>query len=159
MHLVVDNMNEFSRHLRDNGIKLPRAPVPAGNYRATVELGNLLFISGQLPLRDGVLIYKGQLGNELTIDEGKAAAELCALNLLSQLAKAIKQGNFRQLVKLEGFINCTASFTEHAAVLDGASDLLSGILSEKAGHTRTVAGCASLPLGAAIELSAIVQLD
>lgn len=152
-------MVDIKQALEANGKFLPRAPNPVGNYRATIGVGKLLFISGQLPLRDGILIYKGQLGKDLTTEEGNAAAELCALNLLSHIANSLQQHKLRQIVKIEGFINCSASFIEHAEVLDGASQLLSNILMEKSGHVRTVTGCNSLPLGAAVEITAIAELE
>ncbi|MFK5914664.1 MAG: RidA family protein [Woeseiaceae bacterium] len=152
-------MRDIKQILEDYGIILPQAPMPAGNYRATIEVGKLMFISGQLPFRDGKLIYKGQLGKELTIKEGNAAAELCALNLLSHMSNSLQQHKLKKIVKIEGFINCRESFTEHAEVLNGASDFLSKTLFEKAGHIRTVVGCNSLPLGAAIEIAAIVEFE
>ena len=152
-------MRDIKQILEDDGIILPQAPMPVGNYRATIDAGKLMFISGQLPLRDGKLIYKGQLGKQLTIEEGKAAAELCALNLLSHITNSLQQHNLKQIVKIEGFINCNESFTEHAEVLNGASDLLTKTLAEKAGHIRTVVGCSGLPLGATIEIAAIIELE
>jgi len=152
-------MSDIKQNLKSNGIILPQTPAAAGNYIATTIAGNLMFISGQLPFRDGKLIYKGQLGKELTTEDGKAAAGLCALNLLSQITSSLKQYTLKQIVKIEGFINCSESFSEHATVLNGASDLLSKALLEKSGHIRTVMGCNSLPLGAAIEISAIIELE
>ena len=152
-------MGNIEQVLEGYGITLPQAPMPVGNYQATINVGKLMFISGQLPFRDEQLIYKGQLGKELTTEDGKAAAELCALNLLSHLSNSLQQYKLKQIVKIEGFINCSESFTEHAEVLNGASDLLSKILLEKAGHIRTVVGCSSLPLGAAIEITAIAELE
>jgi len=112
-------MKDIKHILEDHGITLPHAPMPIGNYRAVVNVGQLIFISGQLPIRDGKLMYKGQLGKELTIEEGKAAAELCALNLLSHLTNSLRQYKLKQIIKIEGFINCNESFTEHAEVLNG----------------------------------------
>lgn len=152
-------MKDIKQILEDYGIILPQAPMPVGNYRATTGAGKLIFISGQLPFRDGKLIYKGQLGKELTTEEGKAEAELCALNLLSHIKSSLQQHELKKIVKIEGFINCSESFTEHAEVLNGASDLLSKALFEKAGHIRSVVGCSSLPLGAAIEIAAIAELE
>jgi len=152
-------MLNIKQALEDNKKVLPQAPIPIGNYQATVGTGKLIFISGQLPLRNGKLIYKGKLGKELTTEEGRTAAELCALNLLSHMKTTLKNHNLKQVVKIESFINASESFIEHAQVLDGASDLLFNILSDKAGHTRTVMGCTSLPLDAAIEIAAIIELE
>ncbi len=147
----------------DAGLTLPQAPGPVGNYQATISTDNLLFISGQLPLSNGELIYTGALGQDLTAEEGKSAAELCALNLLSQLDqaledRALEDRALKSIVKVEGYINACESFTEHAAVLNGASDLLFNVLGDKAGHIRTVIGCSSLPMNAAVEVSIIAEL-
>lgn len=152
-------MQDIKKTLEDHGIMPSQAPMPVGNYRATIDVGKLMFISGQLPFKDGKLIYKGQIGKEFTFEEGKSAAELCALNLLSHIINCPTQHKLKKIVRIEGFINCSALFTEHAEVLNAASDLLSKALSEKAGHVRTVIGCRSLPLGAAIEIAAIVELE
>lgn len=142
-----------------NELILPQAPAPVGNYRAVISTEKLLFISGQLPFKDNKLIFKGKLGQELTTEDGIKAAELCALNILSQVCKSPHQQKFKRIIKIEGFINCTESFTDHARVLNGASDLLSNVLSDNEGHVRTVIGCSSLPLGAAIEISAIAEIE
>lgn len=152
-------MNELIHLLAAHGLVLPTAPTPVGAYLATTHAGKWVYISGQLPIRDGKLLFKGQIGEELTVEEGYAAAELCALNLLSQFEKHFSFNKLRQVIKIEGFINCCEGFDAHATVLNGASDLLSKILGDRAGHTRAVMGCTSLPLGAAIEVAAIVELE
>jgi len=151
-------VNDIKQALKANGIVLPQAPEPAGHYWATTLQGKLLFISGQLPFRNGTLIYQGQVGKTLTTEEGHVAAQLCALNILSHINNILEPHKLKQIIKIEGFINCTA-FTEHAQVLDGASQLLSKTFLEKAGHVRTVMGCNSLPLGAAVEIAAIAELE
>ncbi len=143
----------------NNGYRLPQAPTPVGNYLATINAGNLLFISGQMPINNGELIYKGRLGDELNIEQGTKAAQLCALNLLSQIDSSIGARKLKSVVKIEGYINASESFTEHAAVLNGASDLLRKVLGDKSGHIRTVIGCSSLPMGAAVEIAAIVEVN
>jgi len=135
------------------------APTPVGAYEAIIKTGKIFYISGQLPIKNGKLLYKGKLGKDLSIEEGYAAAELCALNLLSQLGSNLQQYKVKQIIKIEGAINCCESFTLHADILNGASNLLSKILLDKSGHTRTVIGCNSLPLNAAIEISAIIEVE
>jgi enamine deaminase RidA (YjgF/YER057c/UK114 family) len=152
-------MNKLKQALKENQLSLPQAPTPVGAYLATIQSGNLLYVSGQLPIKNGTLLYKGQIGKNLTLEEGYAAAELCALNLLSQLEQELDGSKLRRIIKIEGFINCCASFNAHAEVLNGASNLLSKLLAGRAGHIRTVLGCTSLPLDAAIELSAIVEIE
>lgn len=151
-------MSTIKQLLTNTGLILPQAPTPVGAYRATMTSGKLLYVSGQFPFRTGSLEYKGQLGKDMTTEEGYQAAELCALNLLSQINKNHYDKKIIQLIKLDGFINCCASFEEHAQVLDGATNLISNVLGEHAGHTRTVSGCNSLPHGAAVEISAIIEL-
>jgi len=139
------------------GLNLPLAPTPVGAYSATVRSKNLLYISGQLPFKNSELIYKGKIGQNLTIEEGYEAAKLCALNIVSQMENNLQENNFKRIIKIEGFINCSNSFEQHAEVLNGASDLLSKLFLKKAGHVRTVMGCNSLPLNAAVEISALIE--
>ena len=140
------------------GLNLPSAPTPVGAYSATIRSKNLLYISGQLPFKNSKLIYKGKIGQDLTIEEGYEAAKLCALNILSQMENNLQENTFKRIIKIEGFINCNNSFEQHAKVLDGASDLLSKLFFKKAEHVRTVVGCNSLPLNAAIEITALVEI-
>lgn len=152
-------MLDLKHILIAQGLSLPQAPTPVGAYCATIQSGKLFFVSGQFPFKNGKLLYKGQLGKELTTEEGYKAAELCALNLLSQLNENLNEEKIKQIVKVEGFINCCKSFEEHAKVLDGATNLLANVLKEKVGHTRSVMGCNSLPHGAAVEITAIIELE
>ncbi|HFD31808.1 MAG TPA: RidA family protein [Gammaproteobacteria bacterium] len=138
---------------------LPQPPQTLGNYRPYIVADNMAFISGQLPIKNGCIIYSGKLGSELCIEEGKQAAELCALNILSQIVELEKEYTFKKLIKIEGCINSTSDFTQHANVLDGASDLLSSVLLKQAGHARSIIGCSSLPLNAAIEIIATVEIS
>ena len=139
------------------GLDLPSAPTPVGAYSATISSENLLYISGQLPFKNSTLIYTGKIGQDLTIEEGYEAAKLCTLNILAQMENNLQKNNFKRIIKIEGFINCSSSFEQHAEVLNGASDLLSKLFLKKAGHVRTVMGCNSLPFNAAIEISALVE--
>jgi len=145
--------------INKSNLELPQAPMPVGNYQAAISTNKLVFISGQLPFKDGKLIYCGQLGKELTTEEGRQAAKMCALNILSHIANLTPLPKLKKIIKIEGFINSHPTFTEHADVLNGASDLLAGVLGEKAGHIRSVLGCSSLPMGASVEISAIVELE
>lgn len=151
-------MLTIKQGLKKRGLTLPKAPTPVGAYMATIRSENLLFISGQFPFINGKLLYKGKIGKNLSTSEGYAAAELCAINILSQLDTYLKNDQFKKLIKIQGLINCGESFTEHAAVLDGATNLLASILGEKSGHARSVIGCNSLPHDAAVEITAIVEL-
>ena len=103
-------------------------------------------------------MYIGQLGKEISTEQGKEAAQLCALNILSQIEDRLTIKELQKIVKVEGYINAIDSFKEHAEVLNGASDLLSKVLGDKSGHIRTVVGGSSLPKGVAVEISAIVEI-
>lgn len=139
------------------GISLPPAPAPVGAYVSVVPAGKLLFTSGQLPLVDGVLRYGGKIGAELTEEEGYAAARICALNSLAAAGTVVKLSQLKRVVKVTGFVNCLPDFTAHAKVINGASELLATLFS--VGHARAAVGVASLPLGAAVELEMILEID
>lgn len=149
---------DIKKQLKALSKTLPQPPQAVGNYTPFIIVDKIAFISGQLPLKDGRIIYQGKLGKELCIEEGKQAAELCALNILSQIVELEKKYIFKKLIKIDGCINSTPTFMQHANVLDGASDLFKSVLLKKAGHTRSVIGCSSLPLNAAVEIIAMVEV-
>ena len=149
----------IDQKLAELGFTIDNPPEPIGNYEAAVISGNMLYISGQLPLSDGKLVYQGRVGSDLSISEGYLAAELAAVNVLAQIKK--KLGTFDRLVKIvrvDGHISSSDDFIEHPKVLDGASDLFKKVLGEKAGHARTVFGHPRLPKNAAIELVVIAEI-
>jgi len=142
------------------GIALPKPAAPAANYVPFVISGSLLFISGQLPMGPEGLAFKGKLGREFDVAAGKAAARLCAINILAQ-AKAALEGDLNGLarcVRLGGFVNATEDFTEHPAVINGASDLIAEALGDAGRHARAATGAGSLPFGAAVEIDAIFEI-
>lgn len=149
------------RHrLRDASLELPEPPQPGGSYRPAVEADGLLSVAAQFPIHAGRPAWTGRLGQDLGVEQGVEAARLAALNVLAQIDRAL--GGFDRLVRvvhMDAFMLTTPDFVHHARVLDGASDLLHLALAEKAGHTRSLLGCASLPLGMPIELvvKALVQ--
>ncbi len=149
----------IDQKLAELGFTLDNPPEPIGNYEAAVISGNMLYISGQLPISDGKLGYQGQVGSDLSISEGYRAAELAAVNVLAQIKK--KLGTFDRLVKIarvDGHISSSDDFIEQPQVLDGASDLFKKILDEKAGHARAVFGYSMLPKNATIELVVIAEI-
>lgn len=153
-------MSSIEERLRDLGLDLPQAPPPAANYVPYTQSGSLLFVSGQLPIQGGGVAVTGQLGRDLTVEEGQGAARLCVLNALAQ-AKAACAGDLGRVarcLKLGGFVNATPEFTEHPKVINGASDLIADVMGEAGRHARFAVGCASLPLGAAVEVEAIFEL-
>ncbi len=134
-------------------IVLPDAPAPVGAYKRCVQVGNLYFLSGQLPFLDGSIAFPGHLGVELTVEQGYEAARICTLNCLAQIRAVLTSlDRLQTIVRVEGHVNCGAGFTAHAKVLDGATDLLLAVLGDRAGHARTAFGHNEMPLNAPIEL-------
>ena len=135
------------------GLVLPTPPAPVGSYRAGLIRGIFGSLSGQFPIRDGKPAVIGVLGPELTVEQGHAAARLAGLNVLAQLKHLL--GTFDRLaglIRMHGFVASVAEFEQHAAVLNGASDLFAAVLDERGAHTRSAIGVTSLPLGMPVEL-------
>lgn len=151
-------MGNIARRLAELGLALPTAAAPAANYAPFAATGNLLFIAGQLPLKDGKLLHAGRLGDGVTVEEGYQAARLCGLNIIAQINAAGGLERVRRIVRLGGFVACADAFTDHPKVVNGASDLLVEVFGEAGRHARAAVGCPSLPLGAAVEVDAIVEL-
>jgi enamine deaminase RidA (YjgF/YER057c/UK114 family) len=125
-----------------------------------VITGNHLYVSGQLPMKEGKIVYSGHLGRDHDVASGTKAAELCAINILAQANAALSGGLERivNLVRINGFVSSTPDFTEQHLVLNGASNLLADILEERGRHTRLAIGAAALPLNAAVEIDAIFEI-
>jgi enamine deaminase RidA (YjgF/YER057c/UK114 family) len=158
---MCDMKESIESRLAQLGIALPKPAPPAGNYVPFAISGPLLFISGQLPIGPDGLAFEGRLGRELDVAAGQAAARLCAINILAQ-AKAALNGDLGRLsrcVKLGGFVNAAEWFKEHPAVINGASDLIAEAMGEAGRHARAAIGASSLPLGAAVEIDAIFEID
>ncbi|HIJ62831.1 MAG TPA: RidA family protein [Rhodospirillaceae bacterium] len=151
-------MGNIARRLAELGLTLPTASAPAANYAPFAATGNLLFIAGQLPLKDGKLHHCGRLGDGVTVEAGYQAARLCALNIIAQINAAGALEKVARIVRLGGFVACTAEFTDHPKVVNGASDLLVEVFGDAGRHARAAVGCPALPLGAAVEVDAIVEL-
>lgn len=145
--------------LKELGITLPEAPAPAANYVPFQRSGALLFVSGQLPFRDGSPIV-GKLGADATIEQGAEAARACGQALLAQV-KAACGGDLdrvRQVVRLGGFVNAAPDFTQHPKVVNGASDLMAEVFGEAGKHARAAVGCGSLPFGVMVEVEGVFEL-
>lgn len=152
-------MHPIETRLAELGVTLPDAPAPAANYVPFVVVGNLVHISGQISQNEAGLI-KGRLGEDLAVEQGAEAARRCAISLLAQLKKACG-GDWDRLnraVKLVGFVNSTADFTDQPKVINGASDFLVAVLDEAGRHARSAVSATSLPLGVAVEIEAIFEL-
>lgn len=145
--------------IEELGFALPAAPAPAANYVPWVISGKQIFVSGQVSQANGGLIT-GTLGADLSTEQGAAAARACALSLLAQCKAALggDWSRLRRVVKLTGFVNCTADFHDQPKVINGASDFLVAVLGEAGRHARSAVGAPSLPLGVAVEIEAIFEL-
>ena len=146
--------------LADAGVTLPEANAPAANYIPFVKVGNLLFVSGQIPIRDGEFVT-GKVGADLSVEAGAAAAKLCALSLLSQVAAACDGDidRLQRVVKLTGFVNSTPDFTQQPQVINGASDFLVEALGDVGRHSRSAVSAGALPLGVAVEIEGIFEVS
>lgn len=152
---------KIETRLNELGIELPEAPAPAANYVPYVVVGDIVYVSGQISKDAGGLIC-GKLGDTTSVEEGAAAARVCALNLIAQLRSACGGDLDRvvKIVKLGGFVNATGDFTDHPVVINGASDLMAEVFgSDKGAHARAAVGCVSLPLGVAVEVEGIFQIS
>ena len=148
-------------NIKKNNIKLPKAPDPVGAYLATKKAGNFLFISGQISMSENGELIKGKLGKDLNIDRGYKAAERCALSLVAQVKKACDDdlSKIKSCIKLTGFVNSIDQFTDQPKVINGASDTISKIFGTSGMHTRAAVSVNSLPLGVAVEVDAIFELN
>ena len=153
--------NAIDTRLRDMKLSLPVMAAPAANYVPFVKTGGLLFISGQLPMGPNGLEYAGIIGQDFDIEAGRAAAKLCALNVLAVIQGALDGdwGRFRRLVKITGFVNAVSGFAQTPEVVNGASDLFVAVLGEAGRHARAAVGAGSLPRNAAVELEAIAEIS
>jgi enamine deaminase RidA (YjgF/YER057c/UK114 family) len=150
----------IAQRLESLGIVLPSPASPAGNYVPTLVVGDMVYVAGQLPRRDGMLAYAGKVGAELDVEQGQLAARLCALNVLAQLKVACGGDLDRvvQCVRLTGFVNCVPGFTEQPKVLNGASDLMVEVFGDAGRHVRTAVGCHALPSGATCEVESLFRI-
>lgn len=152
-------MKTITGRLLENGIELVQSVPPVANYvQSKIALG-CIFISGQLPSKEGTVIFKGKVGKDLTVEDGKEAAKLCMINLLNQLSVALEDNidRVKSCLKLEIFVNCSDNFERHSEVANGASDLITKILGERGRHTRIAVGVNSLPFNSAVEVTAIFE--
>ncbi|NOC46921.1 MULTISPECIES: RidA family protein [unclassified Ruegeria] len=145
--------------LESLGVTLGDAPAPAANYVPYVRVGNIVYVSGQISKSDELIT--GKLGDDMDVETGAAAARVCAINLLAQV-KAACGGDIDKLVrviKLTGFVNSTADFTAQPQVINGASDFLVEALGDAGRHSRSAVSAASLPLGVAVEIEGIFEIE
>lgn len=150
-------MSMIDERLKELNITLPNPPQPAGAYTPVTISKNLAFVSGQVPMQDGAVIYKGVV-NDANIDMAKESAKLCAINILAQLQKKVGLDRVQKFIRLSGFVRSDPDFTAHPQVIDAASNLIFSVFGERGRHTRVAVGTTSLPLGSMTEIDAIVQI-
>lgn len=146
--------------LAELGLSVPMAPTPAANYIPWVRTGDLVFIAGQVPVKDGTFRWVGKLGRDYSVEQGQAAAREVALNVLSQLKTALGGDLDRvvRAVKLNGFVNSTEDFTEQPHVINGASALMIEVFGDAGRHARSAVGVAQLPFGVAVEIDGVFEV-
>ncbi|MDU8912613.1 RidA family protein [Aestuariicoccus sp. MJ-SS9] len=152
--------NAIETRLTELGLTLPDAPAPAANYVPYVRSGDLLFVSGQVSMKDGAFVT-GKLGGDLSVEEGAAAAKGCALSLLAQVRAACEGDLMRlkRVVKLTGFVNSVPDFTDQPKVINGASDVLVEILGDAGRHSRSAVSAGALPFNVAVEIEGIFEIQ
>ncbi len=152
---------KIDARLKELGIELPQAASPAANYVPYAVSGNLVFVAGQVPFWNGELKYIGRLGDDTDIETGQAAARTCALNIIAQVRAACggDLDRVKRIVKIGVFINSTQDFDKQPVVANGASDLLVEIFGDAGRHARFAVGSNVLPMGVAVEIDAVVEIE
>jgi len=153
-------MHLFDENIKNLGLNIPELPKALANYVPYKIVGKTMYISGQAPVRNGEMIYKGKVGSDITIEEGIEAAKLCVINIIAAVKTGL-EGDWNKLdsfVKLTGFVNCQDSFTDQPKIINGASDMLVEIFGDQGRHARVAVGSNALPLGISVEIDAIIQL-
>ena len=153
-------MHLFEENIKNLGLNIPDLPKALANYVPYKIVGKTMYISGQGPVQNGELIYKGKVGSDITVEDGIEAAKLCVINIIAAVNTSLK-GDWNKLdsfVKLTGYVNCQDNFTDQPKIINGASDMLVDIFGDQGRHTRVAVGSNALPLGIAVEIDAIVQL-
>ena len=147
--------------LKELGLEIAAPAAPVANYVGYVKTGNLVFVSGQVTIKDGQLQYQGKLGADVSLEDGQAAARLCAINVIAQL-KAACDGDLdrvQRIVKLGGFVNSTPEFADQPKVINGASDLMVEVFGDKGRHARAAVSAGALPMQVAVEVDCVAEID
>ena len=149
----------INEKLRSLSLELPSITTPIGSYIPAIKSVSLIFTAGQLPIVDGQLVKEGKVGSDITADDAKELAQICALNALAAISLVVDLDRIEKVVRVGGFVNCSPGFTAIPSVVNGASELLIKIFGDVNGkHARTAIGVAELPLNAPVEIELIVQL-
>jgi len=152
-------ISKVEARLNDLGLSLPEAAAPVANYVPYTISGNLIFVSGQLPLKGGKLLFTGRVGPDVSVGEAAISARQCGLNIIAQLKEACEGDLDRvtRLIKLGGFVASDGDFTDHPKVINGASDLMVDAFGDAGRHARAAVGSPSLPLNAPVEIDAVAE--
>ena len=153
-------MHSFEENIKNLGLKIPELPKALANYVPYKIVGKTMYISGQAPVKNGELIYKGKVGSDISVEDGIEAARLCVINIIAAVKTGL-EGDWSKLdsfVKLTGYVNCQDTFTDQPKIINGASDMLVEIFGDQGRHSRVAVGSNALPLGISVEIDAIVQL-
>ena len=146
--------------LKELGIEIPTPPNPAGSYIPVVTTGNLAFVSGQIPMKEGKVVFEGKVPENQSVDSARDAAKICIINGLAQLkANLGSLDKITKFVRISGFVNSNPNFTEQPKVINAASDLLVEVFGDMAKHSRIAVGVASLPLNSTVEVDMIVEFS
>ena len=153
-------MHIFEKNIKELDLHIPDMAMPLANYVPYKIFDKILYVSGQAPIKEGSLIYKGKVGEDITEEDGIKAAELCCINIIAALKSAINSdwNKLDGFIKLGGFVNCNTDFTNHPQIINGASNLLVKIFGEQGKHTRFAVGTNSLPMDIAVEIDAVIKL-
>ncbi len=150
----------IEKKLKSLGIIIDDPPRPLGSYRPSVVSGNLLFISGQLPIKDGKLLFEGKVGSDVSLEQAIKASRQCAINSLSIIKDATGDlSRVERIVKVTGYVACSKSFYDQASVINGASDLYYEVFGRKGVHARAVTGVPGLPMNSPVEVEIIAELN
>jgi enamine deaminase RidA (YjgF/YER057c/UK114 family) len=152
-------MTDVRAKLAELGLTLPLAAKPVASYVPAIRTGNLVFTAGQLPLVNGEMVGSGKVGGEVTVEQAKKLAEICALNCLAAIETVADVNKVIKVVRVVGYVNGIAGFTSQPAVVNGASELYLHIWGETGKHARSAVGIAELPLNAPIEIEVVVEID
>ena len=153
-------MHLFEENIKNLGLNIPELPKALANYVPYKIVGKTMYISGQAPVKNGELIYKGKVGSDISVEDGIEAARLCVINIIAAVKTSL-EGDWSKLdsfVKLTGYVNCQDTFTDQPKIINGASDMLVEIFGDQGRHSRVAVGSNALPLGISVEIDAIIQL-
>jgi len=154
-------MGSIDKRLQELGIMVPEPAAPVANYVGWVRAGNLVFTSGQVPLKDGKFQFQGKVGGEISVEQAGEAARICAVNVIAQIKGALDGDldRVKRVVKLVVFVNASPEFTQHPKVANGASDLMVEVFGDKGKHARSAVGAGSLPLNVAVEVEGVFEVE